>query len=567
MDSLRKLAAQLGTTRLAIMGGATLLVLAGLLYLVLQASRPTMATLYSDLPPESASAIVEKIRGMNIPFEASSDGRSIRVPEAKVGELRMALAGQQLGGSVGYEILDKQDLLGTTNFMQQVNHLRAMEGELARTIESLDIVQSARVHLVIPQQQLFEEDKRLPSASITLHTRGQLPMSKVNAIRYLVSSAVPGLEPGAISVVDQTGTLLARADGSTESGLNEGIGEKQTAMEQRLRAQIESMLERIVGPGRVRAEVSAELESAVIKEQSEVFDPDKQVLSRSTTVDKKDENKSQEATTGGPVSVSTNLPENQQVTPQTGTPAGNQSNSGETSEQLDYQNSKTVTTTVRNSGAIKHLSVAVLVDGVYTKSANGKDTYAARTPAEMEQFKTLVQNAVGYNEERGDKVEVVNLRFAAPDAMEPASKSGPLPLGMSGADLGRIAQAVLMLVALLVIVFTVVRPIIKATGKTTSADEDGVPQLEGPGGQLALAPPEKDQMTELLARAAKGDEEAIAILEAQRANGGMAIETEIDVAQIEGRLKASAVRKVGEIVERHPAEAAAVIRQWMYKAA
>jgi flagellar M-ring protein FliF len=561
VDSLKTLASQLGRTRLAIMAGAAMLVLGGLMFMAVQASKPTMGYLYTDLDPQSASAIVDKLRGMNVPFEAAADGRSIKAPESRLGELRMALAGEQLGGPVGYELLDKQDILGTTNFMQQVNHLRALEGELARSIETIDMVQTARVHLVVPQEQLFQQEKRDPSGSITLHTRGQLPTSKVNAIRYLVSSAVPGLQPGHISVVDQTGTLLARADDSGEGGLGDSINEKQTATEQRLRSQIESMLERIVGAGRVRAEVSAELEAAEVREQAEVYDPDKQVLARSTTVEKTDENKSQEATTGGPVSVSTNLPENQQS--QSGEGAGTQSASGETSEQLDYQNSKTMTTTVRSSGAIKRLSVAVLVDGNYVGESGTKQTYAARTPAELEQFKTLVKNAVGFDEERGDTVEVVNLRFAANDASALEEKAGSLPLGLTPGDIGRIAQTGLVLLALLVIIFTVVRPLMKAGRASASNDNDALPQLEGPGERLAIAPPDKDMMAELLSRAAAGDEDAIAILEARRENGGLAIESEIDVAQIEGRLKSAAVRKVGEVINRNPQEAAAVVRQWM----
>lgn len=563
MDSLKKLVEQIGRTRLLIAAGVTFAVLGGLIWLTIKAQQPNMALLYTDLEPSAAQAISERLKTANIPFEAGADGTSIRAPENRLGEIRMMLAGEQLGGGIGYELLDKQDALGTTSFLQQVNHLRAMEGELARTIQSLQTVVHARVHLVIPQQQLFEQEHRTPSATVVLKTRGQLAPSKVNAIRHLVASSVPDLEPGRISIVDQNGTLLARADGNN-AGVGDDLNERQTIVEQRLRSQVETLLERIVGPGRVRVEVSALLDLSQVREQAEVYDPDKQVVARSTSVEKNDQNKDSES--GGEVTVANNLPEADAASTDAGT--SSQSNSAETSEQFDYANSKTMTTTVHESGAIKRLSVAVLVDGAYTSNGDAKKmTYSARSPAEIEQYKRLVQNAVGFDEERGDKVEVINLRFANDPDVEAGTDVKTLPFGLTSADIVRLIQTAVLVIALIVALLFVVRPLIRrndrglANGMLPSGP--GMPQLDGPGGHLALAPPTDAEMNDLIARAAAGDEEAIALLEARR-NNDSGVENDIDVAQIEGRLKAAAVRKVGEVIERNPREAAAVVRQWMY---
>jgi flagellar M-ring protein FliF len=563
VDSLKKLVQQIGRTRLMIAGGVTLAVLGVLVWLTLSAQNPNMALLYADLDPSAAGAISEKLKTANIPFEASADGSSIRAPENRLGEIRMMLAGEQLGGGVGYELLDKQDALGTTSFLQQVNHLRAMEGELSRTIQSLQSVAHARVHLVVPQQQLFEQQHRTPSASVILKTRGQLAPSKVNAIRHLVASSVPDLEPGRISIVDQNGTLLARADGNN-AGVGDDLNERQSIVEQRLRTQVETLLERIVGPGRVRVEVSALLDLSQVREQAEVYDPDKQVVARSTSVEKNDQNKDSES--GGEVSVANNLPEAEAATGEPGT--NSQSASAETSEQVDYSNSKTMTTTVRESGTIKRLSVAVLVDGAYTPNGDAKMTYSARAPAELEQYKRLVQNAVGFDEDRGDTVEVVNLRFANDPDLAAGKEDTTLPFGLSSADLVRLIQTAVLVSALLAALLFVVRPLMQRANRDLSnalhPAGPGIPQLDGPQGHLALAPPNDDDMNDLISRAAAGDESAIALLEARRNGQRGGIENEIDIAQIEGRLKLSAVRKVGEVIERNPREAASVIRQWMY---
>jgi flagellar M-ring protein FliF len=341
------------------------------------------------------------------------------------------------------------------------------------------------------------------------------------------------------------------------------INEKQSIIEQRLRSQVETLLERIVGPGRVRVEISALLDLSQVREQAEIYDPDKQVVARSTSVEKNDQNKDSES--GGEVTVANNLPDAKDSSADPAT--SSQSNSAETSEQFDYANSKTLTTTVRESGTIKRLSVAVLVDGAYTSNGNAKMTYSARSPAELEQYKKLVENTVGFDEDRGDTVEVVNLRFANDPQTDSNTNEKTLPFGLTSADLVRLAQTTVLVIALIVALLLVVRPLIRrATQNHSSSNTQTGPNMlgvDGAQGRLALAAPNEDELNDLIRRAAAGDQDAIALLEARRTGDGN-IENEIDVAQIEGRLKIAAVRKVGEVIERNPREAAAVVRQWMY---
>lgn len=562
LDSLKNLIATLGVKRLAIMGGTAVVLIAGLAFLSIRASRPDMGLLFTDLEPAQAQAISEKLRGMNVPFKVTPDGTGIMAPEDKLPELRMSLAAEQISGPIGYELLDKQDALGTTAFLQNVNHIRAIEGELARSIASLSAVQKARVHLSIPQRALFEREQRPPSAAITLKTRTRLNAGQVTAIRDLVAAAVPGLEPGRISIVDQNGTLLARSGTDDATGLITSLEERRTSIESRMREDVETMLERIVGVGKVRVEVAAELDLDTVQQESEVFDPDAQVVARSTTVESGQQ--SRDSDTSGVVSVANNLPEAEAQNQASG--ATSTSSSTETSEQVEYLNSRTRTTTMRNAGAIKRLTVAVMVDGVYSGEGENR-TYQPRSPEELAQFRRLVQNAIGFNEERGDSVVVENLRFVQGDE-ELAGDGSLLPFDVEPDSVLRLAEIALIGVLGLLGYLFIVRPMLRNMRTAAEKVEPQLqtPQLDAPEQRLALAPPEGgiEVPQDLIERAAAGDEEAIRLLQSMRGKDiALPVETEIDVAQIEGRLKTSALKKVGDVIERNPNEAVAIIRQWM----
>ncbi len=211
MNGLRTLIAQIGTRRLMIMGGVALALLVGIGALALHGSSSQMGYLYTDLDPSAVQSISEKLKAQAVPFQLSPDGTAIMAPVDRLAELRMGMASEKLGGKIGYEVLDAEEPFGVSSSRAKINETRAIEGELARSIESLESVEKARVHIVMPDREMFSAETRKATAAVTLRTRGRLPSEAVQSIRYLVSSSVPDLSPESISIVDQQGTLLARA--------------------------------------------------------------------------------------------------------------------------------------------------------------------------------------------------------------------------------------------------------------------------------------------------------------------------------------------------------------------
>src|SRR5436309_8274584 len=275
-------------------------------FVILRVTTPQLTTLFTELSLEDSSAIIKDLERQAIPYELRNDGAAIMVPKDKVTRLRMKLAegGLPKGGGVGYEIFDKSDALGTTSFVQNINHLRALEGELARTIHAIDRVQAARVHLVLPERPLFSREMPEPSASIVVRVRGALEPQQVRAIRHLVASAVNGLKPERVSIVDEAGRLLA--DGARTDAVGLNAEERQAAFERRLTEQIETIVTSIVGPGHARVQLTADFDFNRVTQTSEKFDPEGRVLRSSQTREESS------ATAGdnkeGQVTVSNELP-------------------------------------------------------------------------------------------------------------------------------------------------------------------------------------------------------------------------------------------------------------------
>src|ERR1700736_6403880 len=251
-------------------------------FVIMRVTTPQMTTLFTDLSVEDSSGIIKDLERQAIPYEIRNEGSVIMVPKDKVTRLRMKLAegGLPKGGGVGYEIFDKSDALGTTSFVQNINHLRALEGELARTIRGIDRIQAARVHLVLPERPLFARETPEPSASIVVRVRGSLEPSQVRAIRHLVASAVNGLKPQRVSIVDETGQLLANG-GEAASGDAVNGDERRANFEKRMRSQIETIVSSVVGNGRARVQLTADFDYNKITETSDRFDPESKVV-RST---------------------------------------------------------------------------------------------------------------------------------------------------------------------------------------------------------------------------------------------------------------------------------------------
>jgi len=539
--------------RLTAIAGGGVAVLAFFIYMMARLSSPPMELLYGGLELQDANQIVTKLQTDKIPYELRHDGSEVWVPKDQKLGLRVKMAEQQLpsSGSVstGYELFDKGDVLGSTSFMQNVNLLRAMEGELARTIHTIDGVKSARVHLVMPKREVFSREMQEPSASIVLKMDGNRHLSKgqVKAIQYLVAAAIPKLKPSRISIIDDKGTLLARGSEDEKEALSDNADEMKLATEQRLQHTIEELIERSIGPDKVRAEVSVEMDFDRDATTTESYDPESKVERSHVTVEEGDQTTDAETSA---VSVQQNLPD----AGANNAGARSQSKQNRTQETVNYEISKTVKNHVKELGTVKRITAAVLIDGRYGAPADGqtKMTYQPRDEKEMEQFAALVRNAIGYDANRGDQVEVTNLPFVGHDEPEPTGAENKL-FGMDRDFVEKIASNLGLSVVAILFLLLVLRPLVSravesmaanpatADGRRLLADHGSmVPPLLAAGGMPpapapGMLPDEMDTVDEL-----------------------------IDIDKVEGRVKASSIRKIGEIVEKHPEEALSIIRAWMY---
>ena len=538
MDTLR----QLGPARLAIMGGVLVTLLIFFIFMSMRISTPQLKLLYSDLSTSDSAAVAAKLEESQIRYEVSPDGARVLVPDSEVGRARMLLAeaGLPSGGSMGYELFDKQSGFGTTNFIQNINQVRALEGELARTSGALGPVRQARVHLVLPQRELFSRENRPSSASVflSLAAGARLEREQILSIQSLIASAVPNLKADTVSVIDSQGNLLARGGDQDTSLMAMKAEEMRRAYETRMTQAVEDMIGRTVGYGRVRATVTADLNFDRITTNEELFDPESQVARSTQTVE---EQNSEKESAPQDVTVQNNLPGI----------AGDLFNEPATSvdgsrieETVNYEISKTIRNKVSEVGEVKRLSVAVLVDGTYTTDADGNKTYQPRTDQELEQIKQLVRSAIGYDESRGDSLDVVNMQFA--DVEFDASDNANLLFGFERSDILRAAEIITVAIMVILVVLLVLQPMVGRLLATEelAGEDDGdmqallsgrapTPALTGPGGEQ-FAPPEVEEEDSL-----------------------------IDMKQVEGKVKASSIRKVEDIVSTYPAETVSVLRSWM----
>nr|WP_314257899.1 flagellar basal-body MS-ring/collar protein FliF [uncultured Devosia sp.] len=546
MENFTKLINRIGMPRLAAMAVVAVLMLGFFGFLITRAQTPNLSPLYTGLSLEDSSAIVTELQSLNIPYELRGEGDTILIPRDSITTTRMTLAGSGLPtrGQVGYEIFDQQSTLGATSFVQNINNVRALEGELARTIGSLTRIKSARVHLVLPERELFRRERNDPSASIVLSVRGELSNGEIRSIQHLVASAIEGLTPSRVSIVDDQGNLLASGTGDdAEGALAADAAERTLGYENRLRTRVEDMLANVVGPGRARVEVSAELDYNRSTTTEEKFDPDGQVV-RSSQLRETETNSTGQ---NGQVTVANELPGASQNAGQTGP-----SETGTTSEEVtNYEISKTTNTAVTEAGAVKRLSVAVVVDGVYTTDTAGATTYAPRSADDVAQILTLVRSAVGYSETRGDSVEVVNMQFAERPGLADAGTdaSGGL-LDFTRDDLMDGAEMAVTLLIALALVFFVMRPLLK---KALSPESQplALPTAAEVGHHGVLSAD-----GQVLAEPAAIDEQPRDKTPAWVANARSMGETQLQT-----------LKTVGSLVEENPRQAALIVRDWLGNAA
>ena len=555
MQGLAEFLKTLGVPRIVAMAAVTAGLIAFFAFIIVRVTSPAMTMLFTDLSQEDSSAIVKDLERQGLTFEIRNDGASIYVPKDKVTRLRMKLAegGIPKGGGVGYEIFDKSDALGATSFVQNINHLRALEGELARTIRAIDRVQTARVHLVLPERPLFSREKVEPSASIVLRVRGALEPQQVRAIRHLAASAVNGLKPNRVSVVDENGQLLADGAKDETGGGGVGADERQVAFERRMRTQVESIVSSIVGPGRARVQLTAEFDFNRVTQTSDKFDPEGRVVRSSQT---REESSQTADNREGQVTVGNELPGAQ--TRQNGE-NGKNDQAKKTEEIVNYEISRTTKTEVIEGGRVNRISVAVLVDGNYTRNDKGELTYAPRAKEEIDRIAALVRSAIGFDQKRGDQVEVVNLRLAeTPQNIISEPRSWYDFLQFTKEDIMRGIELAVMLLLGLIVLLIVVRPMIR--------------RLVGPA-KIPAAPPGSGAIAGPSAGAADagaaGSTLPNLIVSTEPATAKISTHTSqmIDIAQVQGQVHAQSVQKVGELADKNPHETVSIIRSWLHEAA
>ena len=554
MNAMVQSLKDLSQIKLAAMIGTSVIMIGFFAYISLRVAAPTLSPIYTDMPVADGAKIVAELEKQQIPYELRANGTQILVPADQVDKLRLKLAQSGLpsqGSIVGYEVFDKGETLGTSNFVLNLNQSRALEGELARTISSFDTVDSARVHLVTPRRELFSRESVEPTASVALKLRGATGLSKneIAAIRHLVATAVPGLKAQRVTIVDSHGTLLAKGvdDPNDTSALNDNAQDFRTQYERETRENIERLVERSVGLGRVKAEVHADIDFNRTVKNTEKYDPEGQVARSVQSVSENEQSK-ESSGAGNTVSVANNLPAGQTAS-NAGGGAGNAANKTRSEETTNFEINKEVTNSIKEAGTVRRLSVAVLVDGVTTTDKDGKEQYAPRSDEELKKIEKLVQSAVGYDAARGDDISVVNIAFApAPkDMFEDDS------MAWLKQDMNSIIQTIVLGGVAILAILLVIRPLvaraIESAEYVSRETEMEQAALAAPGVAARLTDQSRAAIRESASAGSHSDEDED--------------EDMINVDRIKGKIRGSTYTKINTMVEQHTEETAQILRQWL----
>lgn len=553
MSTLNETIKQMGPARIAVLGGTFLSLIVFFIFVSAKVSQPSMSILYRDLATDDSSSVAAKLEEIQIPYTISTDGSQVFVPQTEVGRARMLLAESGLpnGGSLGYEIFDKQSGFGTTSFVQNINQVRALQGELSKTISTLDPVQFAKVHIVLPQRELFSRDSQEASASVTLKIKNNQRLSRdqIYGIQNLVANSVPNLKSDGVTIIDTEANMLAGGDtDDNESMVGMKAEELRRSYEKRMVSAIEDLVGRTVGLNKVRAHVTADMDFDRISTNDEIFDPEGQVVRSTQTIS--EDNTERDAQGNKDVSIENNLPGLGDDFDVNAAPSL-QANRSE--EITNFEISKTIRSTVRESGEVSRLSVAVLVDGRYTTAEDGTKTYEPRPQDELDKISTLVRSAVGFDEDRGDSIEVVNMPFTEVEINY--DEEGDKLFGFAKTEVLDTVEMIMLVIMGILVVFLIIRPLV---GSVVMSQKAAIDQAKEEAALLAA-----QAAPAALAAPVQTDEDGNPIPSMPGASGEDEDGTMIDMQTVEGKVKASSVKKVGEIVESHPNETVSVIRNWM----
>ena len=453
-------------------------------------NQPDYKVLYTNLSTEDAGQITARLQEKKIPYQLSPTGDMISVPSEKVSELRLELAASGLpkGGGVGFEIFDAKNL-GVTEFVQQLNYQRALQGELTRTINSLDEIQQTRVHLAIPKKSLFSEDQKKPTASVVVRLKSGRNLSdpQINGIAHLVSSSIEGMSPRDVMIVDSSGKVLSKVtEGGEMAQLSNSQVEYKKNVEKDLTSRITSMLEKVVGEGKAVVRISTDLDFRVTEKTEEKYDSEEPAI---RSVQRSQEKSGSISGGAGESSVTTTA---RQAAPPR--PAG--SNREKSDETINYEISRTVNKTVMPVGDVKKLSIAVLIDGIYVKNDKGVEEYQPRPEKELTSLEDLVKKSAGFDVKRGDQVVVSNVPFKKVDLGAEVSEKSWTDTLMAFLPFVRY---LVMLVAIALVALFVVKPLVRMLaergrdmGVSVREVPSGMGELKGGDGvTLSLGAPQQ----------------------------------------------------------------------------
>jgi len=532
-DVMGKVVQQMGPQKILTMVIVSLIMVISFVFISGRISQPSMQLLYGGLEAKEASQIADKLETMAIKYEVRGES-NIYVPNNKVGELRLKIAGEGLvGNSIkGYEVFDNSNSFGTTSLVQNINSRRALEGEISRTIMSLPAVKNARVHLVIPKKRLFLKENTKTTASVVVNVGSRiLQEEQINSIMHMVASSVPNLLPEDVSIVDNRGKLLSAGEGQNDMSKITTSEKYKSKIENKYQAQITNMLETIIGVGKVNVKVSAEVDMNSIEETSEIYDPKNQVIRSEQT--NEEELVSQGASTSSAVGTVSNLDDgnNSDNGSSNNGPKENQTKSQST---INYEISKTVRHSIKQAGKITKLSVAVVLEGKYITTGEGEEAtkqYVPLTEDQLTKLKALIKSAMGFNEARGDIVEVVDLPFTEIEELPEPERDI-----LESVDVMKIVEYILLLIGFVVMVVFVIKPILTTTHHVVKAKMPKEVRIPEPVvAQVELEAEEEEEENDML----------------------------VNVNNVEGKVRDASIKKAANIIENHPEESTQVIRKWM----
>ncbi|ETX28907.1 flagellar basal-body MS-ring/collar protein FliF [Roseivivax isoporae] len=560
----------LGRGRLIALGatgvGLVLLLVLGLGTVMTPSFRP----LYGDLDPASASRIVSTLEQAGFRVELDRAGSVVSVPEADIARARMTLADQGLPsqGTPGWELFDDASGLGMNTFMQRVNRLRALEGELSRSVRTIDGIEAARVHLVIPEREAFSRTRPEATASVIVRSRAGYAISRRQAlaIRALVASAVPDMSPGAVTVLSASGETILGRDSDLPG--EAAVTSDQAAMEERLSRSVTEILAARVGAANVRVQARVDLstERQVIRQES--FDPDQQVIRSTETREEATEGSEAAA---GQVGVANQLPPELADAAEDGPRSS--SRSTQSDEIVNYEIGSTLSETVREPGDVERVSVAVLVNGIYETGPNGAAVYRERTPEEIERIERLVRSAIGFDAERGDTVSVESLQFMTFEE-DTGLAQGSLLGDLLARNMMSILRGVLALAIVVAILVFAVRPALRRAldappAPAPDADAAALPKGEAAPQQVGTDVARPQIPANPGRRMITGDDGRVTRIEP--ALDGIidddAPDDLVSLASVRGGVRRRRVQSVGELVDAEPDESIRVLRHWLAEGA